>query len=259
MWASTKRSYAELHLKDFDAEGKVVEPSATPAQAAGADSPAPSPAAKTQETRANAINSPLERLHAPYFVQRVHVSSDVIGLSRLDVFKKLCAGQRILHIGCADWPITDPKNSLHLALEPHCAKLDGFDIHAEALDALAPYTKGRLYSRFEDLTDEYDLVLVPEVMEHVPDVGGFLAQLHALNAPAYVITVPDAYQCHKRHFDYVKGTETFVEIVHPDHNCWYTPYTLSNVITKYTPWRIDDIWFFNNISLLALVSKPRPA
>lgn len=259
MWASTKRSYAELHLTDFDAEGKVVEPSAAPLQAADAEAPTPTPVASPHLPREQDIHSPLERLHEPYFVQRVHVSSGVIGLSRLDVFKKLCEGQRILHIGCADWPITDPKNSLHLALEPHCAKLDGFDIHAEALAALAPHTKGRLYSRFEDLTDEYDLILVPEVMEHVPDVGGFLAQLHSLNAPAYVITVPDAYQCHKRHFDYVKSTETFVEIVHPDHNCWYTPFTLTNVITKYTPWRIDDIWFFNNISLLALLSKPQAA
>ena len=29
--------------------------------------------------------------------------------------------------GSADWPITDPKTSLHLALESVCAKLDGFD------------------------------------------------------------------------------------------------------------------------------------
>ena len=160
-------------------------------------------------------------------------------------------------MGCADWPITDPKTSLHLALEPHCAQLDGFDIHAEALAGLAPHAKGQLYSRLEDVTGEYDLILVPEVMEHVPDVAGFLAQLHALKAPNIVITVPDAYQCAKRHFDYVEATDTFVEIVHPDHNCWYTPYTLANVIGKYTPWQLDGIWFFNNISLLAMVTKPK--
>ena len=73
-----------------------------------------------------------------------------------------------------------------------------------------------------------------------------------------VITVPDAYQCHKRHFDYVQSTDTFVEVVHPDHNCWYTPYTLANVIAKYTPWTLDGLWFFNNISLLAMLSKPKP-
>jgi hypothetical protein len=32
---------------------------------------------------------------------------------------------------------------------------------------------------------------------------------------------------------------------------------LSNVIAKYTPWRIDGMWFFNSISLLAVISNPR--
>jgi 2-polyprenyl-3-methyl-5-hydroxy-6-metoxy-1,4-benzoquinol methylase len=189
-------------------------------------------------------------------VQRVQVGRELIGRSRIDVFGSICAGRRVLHVGCADWPITDPRSSLHLALEPLCAVLDGFDVHAEALASLAPHVKGRLYSRIEDVTDDYDLILVPEVLEHVPDIGGFLAQLHALKAPHVVMTVPDAYQCHKRHFDYVEGTETFVEVVHPDHNCWYTPYTLSNVIAKYTPWHVDGIWFFNNISLLVMATKP---
>jgi len=53
----------------------------------------------------------------------------------------------------------------------------------------------------EDVTEDYDLVLVPEVLEHVPDVGGFLAQMNAIRAPTFVITVPDAYQCRERHFD----------------------------------------------------------
>ncbi len=33
------------------------------------------------------------------------------------------------------------------------------------------------------------------------------------------------------------------------------PYTFSNVLKKYTPWRLDGLWFFNRISLLALLSK----
>ena len=250
MWGSTRNSYAELHLQQFDDAGRVA-PAAPVIPAA-----APEPAIRAAAPSAGV--SPLEARHEPYFVQRVRVSSDLINHDRIEVFKKLCTGQRVLHVGCADWPITDPATSLHLALEPCCAKLDGFDIHAEALAGLAPYVAGRLYSRLEELTDEYDLILVPEVMEHVADVAGFLAQLHSLNAPTIVITVPDAYQCHDRHFDYIESSQTFIEIVHPDHNCWYTPYTLSNVIAKYTPWRIDGIWFFNKISLLALLSN-KPA
>jgi mannosyltransferase OCH1-like enzyme len=254
-WASTKRSYDTLHLSEFDKSGRAIAPS-KPAPAA-APVPIPVPAAHADAPPPRRVRSKLEDQHDDYFVQRVQVGHELMGRSRLDVFAQLCAGRRVLHMGCADWPITDPKTSLHLALEPHCARLDGFDIHAEALAGLAPHTKGALYSRLEDVTGEYDVILVPEVVEHVPDVGGFLAQLHALNAPTIVITVPDAYQCHKRHFDYLPDVETFVEVVHPDHNCWYTPFTLSNVIAKYTSWHVDGMWFFNNISLLTVLSKPR--
>ena len=45
-------------------------------------------------------------------------------------------------------------------------------------------------------------------------------------------------------------------MVHPDHNCWYSPYTLGNVIRKYTDWQVAGTWFFNRISLLAIAHKP---
>jgi mannosyltransferase OCH1-like enzyme len=247
MWASTKRIYDSLHQQQFDANGQPVQAAQAAAPAAQPQAPAVTPAAPSR--------SKLEAVHDPYFVQRVQVSTDVANINRVDVFKTLCEGKRVLHIGCADWPITDPKTSLHLALESVCTRLDGFDIHAEALEALTPHTRGRLFSRFEDIQDQYDLVLVPEVMGHVPDVAGFLKQLDSLDTHSYVITVPDAFQCHPRHFDYLHDTQTFVEVVHPDHNCWYTPFTLSNTIRKYTPWNIDGMWFFNAISLFVLASK----
>lgn len=196
----------------------------------------------------------LEHVHAPYFVQKVEVREDLIGLSRLDVFGRICAGRRVLHVGCVDWPITDLRQSLHLQLDGLC-QLDGFDIHTDAFEAMQPHLRGRLFSRWEDVRDEYDVVLVPEVMEHVPDVQGFLRDLDGVNAREYVITVPDAFSCFRNHFDYNSGAQTFVEVVHPDHNCWYTPFTLSNTLRKYTGWRVDGMFFFNRMSLLALASK----
>jgi hypothetical protein len=93
-------------------------------------------------------------------------------------------------------------------------------------------------------------------MEHVPDVPGFLAQLEAIEAGCYLVSVPDAFQCRARHFDDLADSETFVEVVHPDHNVWYTPYTFSNTIRKYSGLTVERMWFFNSISILALLSKP---
>jgi len=211
-------------------------------------------AAETQPV-ADLPVSPLEFAHQKYFVQKVKVGEDFVGLPRLDVFAALCADKRVLHVGCVDWPITDLKRSLHLQLDEHC-QLDGFDIHAEAFDLMRPHVKGQLFSDWADVKGEYDTVLVPEVMEHVPDVAGFLKSLDAVGAQQYIITVPDAYSCFRRHFDYNSGAQTFVEVVHPDHNCWYTPFTLSNVIKKYTNWQLDGMFFFNGMSLLAACSRP---
>lgn len=228
LWGSTLRAYDEIHTR--------------PVAVAAPAAPAPDV-------------SVLEARNAPYFVQRVNVSSELEGLGRGAVLGNFCSGKRVLHVGCADWPITNLKSSLHLALDQVCAQLDGVDPHTEALDQLAPHVKGRLFSSLDQITDSYDLVLVPEVMEHVPNVSDFLAQLEKIDAGAFLISVPDAFQCRGRHFDYLAGSETFVEVVHPDHNAWYTPYTFANTIRKYSNLQLDQMWFFNKISLLALLSK----
>lgn len=242
LWGTTLTAYDEIHQREL-------------AQVAPAPAAASVPAQATAPTETSAAISRLEARHDPYFVQKVEVSTDLVGVSRMDLFGSLCAGKRVLHVGCADWPITDPKTSLHLALEPLCAQLDGVDPHTEALEQLAPYAKGRLFGSLAEVTDSYDVVLCPEVMEHVPDVAGFLAQLESIDAQTWLISVPDAFQCRERHFDYVADAQTFVEVVHPDHNVWYTPYTFANTIRKYSGLNIEKMWFFNRISLLALLTK----
>jgi len=248
LWGSTRQSYDQIHKRDL---GAIGAPSPAAPEPRAAPPAAPQPAPKAAPVSA----SKLEALHDPYFVQRVPISSEIAKLNRYDVLRTMCQGKRVLHVGCADWPITDPKTSLHLVLETVCAKLDGVDPHVEALEQLAPFTKGRLFSSLTDVTESYDVVLVPEVMEHVANVAEFLDQLYAIDAGMFLISVPDAFQCRGHHFDYVADSQTFVEVVHPDHNVWYTPYTFANTIKKYSSFTIEQMWFFNRISLLALLSK----
>lgn len=240
LWGSTLGTYDRLHEADV------------------ASLPAPGGPSEPEPAGPAAQGSVLEQVHAPYFLQRVQVGAELADLGRLDVLRWLCADKRVLHVGCADWPITDPGTSLHVALEPHCAALDGLDPHAEALDALRPHVSGDLFTDFAQVTASYDVVLVPEVMEHVPDVAAFLAQIEAVDAALFLISVPDAFQCRTRHFDYVGGTGTFYEAVHPDHNHWYSPYTFANTLAKYSGLELQRLWFFNRISLLALLSRREP-
>jgi mannosyltransferase OCH1-like enzyme len=252
LWGSTRSAYADIHTLDVASVRDAFAPSAAETPLV----PAPAPVVAEAARPAPPVSvSPLETLHDSYFVQRVEISSEIATLNRVDVFRSLCLNKRVLHVGCADWPITDPATSLHLALEPACTVLDGVDPHREALEQLAPYASGRLFSRLEDVTDSYDIVLVPEVLEHVPDVSAFLGQLEAIDASTFLLSVPDAFQCRGGHFDYLREAETFVEVVHPDHNAWYTPYTFANTIRKYSDFKIERMWFFNGISILALLSK----
>ncbi len=99
--------------------------------------------------------SPLEYAHQKYFVQKVKVGEDFVGVPRLDAFVALCADKRVLHVGCVDWPITDLQRSLHLQLDAHC-QLDGFDIHTEAFELMRPHLKGQLFSDWAEVTGEYD-------------------------------------------------------------------------------------------------------
>ena len=82
------------------------------------------------------------------------------------------------------------------------------DPHTEALDMLRPHVTGQLFSTIGEAQGQYDVVLVPEVLEHVADVEGFLGELEAVNASVYLISVPDAFQCRLRHFDYVREAES---------------------------------------------------
>jgi hypothetical protein len=145
-------------------------------------------------------------------------------------------------------------------LDAVCARLDGVDPHQEAAEAIRPHVRGQLYQRLSEVTAKYDFVLIPEVIEHVGDLEGFLAEIDQVQFNSVVITAPDAYSCMSRHFDLLKDEdkdeETFVEVVHPDHNCWFSPYTLANVVKKYTTWKVmEPVFFFNGISLMLIANK----
>ncbi len=195
-------------------------------------------------------SSPLSAAHDDYFLQYVAVSREFDGWAREDIFKHLLDGKRVLHIGYADWPITDPAQNLHVVLDGVCSQLDGYDVHDEADADLRPLVSGRLIHDWTEVEDTYDTVIVPEVIEHVDNVREFLEQLATLDAKEIVITAPDALACRHAHFDVDMSAEAVVEVVHPDHNYWFSPYTLANVVSKYTDWNILGMWAVNRISIM---------
>jgi hypothetical protein len=169
-----------------------------------------------------------------YFSQTVTVDSTSQNISRLDFLTPLVADLKVLHVGFVDYPITKPKKNLHLRIAPACKRIDGIDPNAtDEIKSVLSVPNGNIYDSWNDLPNDYDVIIVPEVIEHVDNVALFLQQLDQVKGKL-IITAPCAY---KLSGNFREANELYIETVHPDHNCWYSPYTLKNVINKYSKTR----------------------
>lgn len=166
--------------------------------------------------------------------------------SREHYFKELCKNKKVLHIGCTDWPIFNPNNNLHIKLSKISNSIDGFDIDIEGINILRKYVNQEYFSDFKDLSKRnYEVCLIPETIEHVDNVKVFLENISTINAEIFLITAPNCFAKgrHKRNY---WGKDYFIELVHPDHNCWYSPYTLKNQIEKYSELRVVNVVLLEN-------------
>lgn len=165
-------------------------------------------------------------------VKRIH--------DRKIILEPYIKGRKVLHIGCTDYPIFDPKNNLHLDLSTSCKELHGMDIDERGIEILSKYFPGKYFNNIKDVDKLYDTVLVPETIEHVDNIQQFLTEINNINAKIYIISGPNCF--HKHFKNGFKGnSERFIESVHPDHNCWFSPYTLKNCIEKYTSLRVKEM------------------
>jgi hypothetical protein len=134
-------------------------------------------------------------------------------------------------VGFVDYPITKPKKNLHLRIAAECSRIDGIDPNAsEEIKLILSVPNGNIYDSWNDVPNDYDVIIVPEVIEHVDNIALFLQQLDKVKGKL-IITAPCAYKLSK---NFREENGLYIETVHPDHNCWYTPYTLKNVINKYS-------------------------
>ena len=121
-------------------------------------------------------------------------------------------------------------------------ELHGFDIDINGIAELKKYVDQPYFSNYELMNNNlYDVCLIPETIEHVDNVGIFLENLKFVNAKKFVLTGPNCFVMeHMLRNSFKDGI--FTEIIHPDHNCWYSPYTLKNVIEKYSPLKVQKVF-----------------
>lgn len=186
---------------------------------------------------------PFYKSAGKYWVQKISFKRVK---SREQFFIEHCQNKDVLHFGCTDWPIFNPNNNLHIKLSKHTNTLDGFDIDIEGIENLKKYVNQDYFSNFMDIPKKkYDICLIPETIEHVDNVKDFLENISNINASKFLITAPNCFAKgrHKRNY---MGKDYFMELVHPDHNCWYSPYTLKNQIEKYSALKVVNVILLEN-------------
>lgn len=164
--------------------------------------------------------------------------------------------KRILHFGFVDHlPLVDKKikhgQYLHQKLMD-VADVYGADINKEGIDYLKEkYSYDNIYA-FDLRSDEvpkellsiqFDYILLPDIIEHIGNPVEFIELIRLKfknNANKIILTTPNSFRLNN-----VISTLKNVEIINTDHRFWFTPYTLSKVITD-AGYKIETINFLEH-------------
>ena len=167
-----------------------------------------------------------------FYTQTLDIN--IISKTRVSFFIEKIKNRSTLHYGCADWPVYNTSTNLHLSLIPHISNIDGYDPNTETITLMKKsnmYSNTTLYDSIPD--KQYDFILVPETIEHVNNVVKLLSDIstNAHSDTDILITAPNAL-CTEHLTRHTLKNNVWTEIVHPDHNYWFSPYTLYNSIYK---------------------------
>ena len=152
-------------------------------------------------------------------------------VDRVDYFSEIIKNKRCLHYGCADWPIFDISNNLHFKLLSSNKNLVGYDIDSETIKKMSnieDFYGYRLYHDKIEIKEFFDIVIVPETIEHVFNIEEFILEVSKFGKEI-IITAPNAL-CDIHYHRNLDNDSIFTEIVHPDHKYWFSLYTLMNSI-----------------------------
>lgn len=172
----------------------------------------------------------------------VHPQPNLERVVREDYLIDACRGKRVLHFGFLDIPITVEKISsgtlLHTKISRVASSLYGVDIDEVGItdyrrltgdsensdsDLLLPE------SNLSFLSERFDIILFPEVLEHLVNAGTALKKLKEIlllnPGSTLLVTVPNAYSL--PHFVFACNN---IELVHADHYYCFSPVTLRKLI-----------------------------
>lgn len=185
-----------------------------------------------------------------FYTQKINITN--VEESRFNFLENICKNKKVLHIGCADSMTFGIGHNLHIKLEKIASELHGMDTDVEEIKKLIEVSPGQYFTDFNSCNQNYDLVLAPEVLEHVYNAKKFLDQIFSLNFKELLITVPNILHYNK---EMIQTDTCSTEIVHPDHKYWFSPYTLYNIIKPYIEEEKCIMFYLDKKSMVACLVK----
>ena len=178
----------------------------------------------------------------------------------------------VIHIGCCGHLHNIQKQMengthFHAMLNSNFKKVIGFDINAEAVKYLSTFDIPDVYAyNFVEDTEEVEkiietafsnedyTILLPEVLEHIPNPVDFLERIKAYHRRGnnrILITVPNAYGFGRVRDALLRNTES----INMDHKYMFTPTTIMKVMCMagIIP---EEIYFLDLYKYSKLFKKP---
>lgn len=163
--------------------------------------------------------------------------------------KKLSVGKKVLHIGCSDYPIFNKESNMHLYLAAFAKELHGCDI--DGIEQLKEHYNGIYFNSIQDADREYDVILVPNIIEHLINPGLMVKELFKIKFKQMFVLVPNYSVSNQAIYE----NGIFTERIHTDHYAWYSPYTLWNLFRK--PMEMAgatcEMNFFDNKNMISIL------
>ncbi len=186
----------------------------------------------------------LVKKHGIQWVKNFHAQW-IYDRSKVAYFQPFILNKKVLHVGCTDHPFPIEGN-LHTTLYGY-KELHGLDIDKEGIDKLRQIINGHYFTDPKDIDESYDVILIPETIEHIDNPGYFLENIDQIVCQKLIVTVPDiTLHYHSDHFEYNEKEREYTEAVHNDHVAWYSPYTIKNLVERNTSYKIDRVDLLHN-------------
>lgn len=163
-------------------------------------------------------------------------------MDRISAILALVKDKKVIHLGCCDHvPLIKEKIKhgkwLHKLITENTKKCIGVDTDKEAIDFLKTEIGCENVVCNNILTDhiseieneEWDVIVIGEVLEHIDNPIAFLTALrkkYPNNIKTLILTVPNAFSI-SNFTSCFKG----YEYINTDHRYWFSPYTLSKILT----------------------------